>query len=601
MTEPTTGSESRTSGFELRDYFRILWLRKWTAILVLTLIVTSALFLSYQQTPIFESQATVLVPPNLAISETGNVESATKVDSITESQLAQSTLIGFYASELVAGCPVSGFSFVSQDGRLEAEEPTASPSPAASPKGGASPAPPVVENAAGEPLARDPNPEVSANKALALSAAYLGYKRELAIATAKTALAQVQTQIALYVQQRTDIVNTAQAAGVTPNTTQVDANINALKAQEQIIDQAIDEAGRAGDIINPPVIPKTAALPNHIRDGLFAFIIGLILGVGAAFLRDYVDDSLKGVEDVERQSGAPLIGVVPHVPAARGIGEHAGRNGKRSYLVTLDDPKAPSSEAYRTLRTNLLFMSVSGPVGKLLVTSPVAGEGKTTSAANLAVVLAQAGQRVLLVGSDLRRPSVHRHFGVSNRVGLSSVLSGQASLLDAVNDPGIRGLRVMSGGPVPPNPTELLGSLAMKDFLDQAAQVTDWVILDAPPVLGLADAAVLATLCDATLFVVNETTNRRVLAHARDQLAKVRARVVGTVLNNFGPAFSYYYSDYYAYTSQYYLAEPEPGANGKLSRRERKRQAAEDARGVSDAGFESETDGRSIPQDRTAR
>jgi capsular exopolysaccharide synthesis family protein len=291
---------------------------------------------------------------------------------------------------------------------------------------------------------------------------------------------------------------------------------------------------------------------------------------------------------------------VPHVPAARGIGEHAGRNGKRSYLVTLDDPKAPSSEAYRTLRTNLLFMSVSGPVGKLLVTSPVAGEGKTTSAANLAVVLAQAGQRVLLVGSDLRRPSVHRHFGVSNRVGLSSVLSGQASLLEAVNDPGIRGLRVMSGGPVPPNPTELLGSLAMKDFLDQAAQVTDWVILDAPPVLGLADAAVLATLCDATLFVVNETTNRRVLAHARDQLAKVRARVVGTVLNNFGPAFSYYYSDYYAYTSQYYLAEPEPGANGKLSRRERKRQAAEDARGMSDAGFESETSARSVPQDRTA-
>jgi capsular exopolysaccharide synthesis family protein len=624
MTEPTTGSDSRNAGFELRDYFRILWLRKWTAILVLTLIVTSALFLSYQQTPIYEAEATVLVPPNLVVGSGGTVETAAKVDSISESQIAQSTLVGFYASELLAGNEVLGYQFVTDEGRFEAQD---APSPAPSPSKGTpkpTPTPTLPDQGASlnaeqllagveflrgmqvQPArgatnqfvvrSRDEDPTIAATKANALSAAYLGYKHELGIKTARTALAQVLTQIALYVKQRTDIINLATQEGVTPNTTSVDASINQLKAQEQIINQAIAAAGEAGDIINPALTPKVPSLPNHIRDGAFAFIIGLILGIGAAFLRDYVDDSLKGVEDVERQSGAPLIGVVPHVPAARGIGEHAGRNGKRSYLVTLDDPKAPSSEAYRTLRTNLLFMSVSGPVGKLLVTSPVAGEGKTTSAANLAVVLAQAGQRVLLVGSDLRRPSVHRHFGVSNRVGLSSVLSGQASLLEAVNDPGIRGLRVMSGGPVPPNPTELLGSLAMKDFLDQAAQVTDWVILDAPPVLGLADAAVLATLCDATLFVVNETTNRRVLAHARDQLAKVRARVVGTVLNNFGPAFSYYYSDYYAYTSQYYLAEPEP-SNGKLSRKERKRQAAED----SESGFEAETNGRSVPQDRTPR
>jgi capsular exopolysaccharide synthesis family protein len=620
MNDQNTETQSRTSGFELRDYFRILWLRKWTAILVLTLIMTSALFLSYQQTPIYQSEATVQIPPELTFTG-GTVESAKKTDAITESQVAASPLIGFYASELLKGRTVFDTLIVVSDEGATTEELEPTPAPKASP--GADEEEEEVLPESGKELnaeqvlegydflrgiqvspgrqstelivvrVRDKSPSLAAAKATALSVAYLGYKREQAVASAKDARAKLQGDLALVVAD----IQAAEADEL--NTFQLEAQRNSLQSSIADINGAIASTGKSGDILYQAVPAKKPSLPNHIRDGAFAFILGLILGVGAAFLRDYVDDSLKGVDDVERQSGAPLIGVVPHVPSARGIGEHAGRNGQRSYLVTLDDPKAPSSEAYRTLRTNLLFMSVSGPVGKLLVTSPVAGEGKTTTAANLAVVLAQAGQRVLLVGADLRRPSVHRHFGVSNRIGLSSVLSGQASLLEAVNDPRIRGLRVMSGGPIPPNPTELLGSLAMKDFLDQAAQVTDWVILDAPPVLGLADAAVLATLCDATLFVVNESTNRRVLAHARDQLAKVRARVVGTVLNNFGPAFSYYYSDYYAYTSQYYL-EPEP-ANGKVSRRERKRQAADAAaRMAGEApGFEDEIGpGRTPPEQR---
>lgn len=624
MTDQNNETQGRTSGFELRDYFRILWLRKWTAILVLTLVVTSALFLSYQQTPIYEAQATVQIPPDLSFTG-GNVSETKRTDAITESQVASSPLIGFFGAQLLDGETVFGSQiFVDEDeGATASDAPQPGPSPTASPgadeesdlpRSGAelnaeqvtvgyeflrgvqvSPARQSTELI--EVRVRDESPSLAQAKATALGLAYLGYKRDQAVESARAALAQLRGDRALVLRDIEEAEAEAAAAGTTANTTQLQGALSALDSSIASVEQAIDDVATLGDILYQAQVPRQPALPNHFRDGAFAFILGLILGVGAAFLRDYVDDSLKGVEDVERQSGAPLVGVVPHVPSARGINEHSGRNGKRSYLVTLDDPKAPSSEAYRTLRTNLLFMSVSGPVGKLLVTSPVAGEGKTTTAANLAVVLAQAGQRVLLVGADLRRPSVHRHFGVSNRVGLSSVLSGQASLLEAVNDPAIRGLRVMSGGPVPPNPTELLGSLAMKDFLDQAAQVTDWVILDAPPVLGLADAAVLATLCDATLFVVNETTNRRVLAHARDQLAKVRARVVGTVLNNFGPAFSYYYSDYYAYTSQYYLQEPEQ-VNGKASRRERKRlakEAAEDG-----AGFDVEVpgDGRTPPEER---
>jgi capsular exopolysaccharide synthesis family protein len=325
-------------------------------------------------------------------------------------------------------------------------------------------------------------------------------------------------------------------------------------------------------IISPARVAHRPIRPNHLRDAVFALIIGLALGIGAAFLRDYADDSLRGPDDLERQAGAPLLGVIPHVSS-----KTSGAKSKRDaqYLVSVADPKAPATESYRTMRTNLLFVSVGGPIRRLLIGSPVKGEGKSTTAANLATVMALAGQRVLLVGADLRRPSIHKFFGLSNRVGLSSVLSGQATLMEAIQDPGLKGLRVMAGGPIPPNPAELLGSVAMKQFLEQAADAADWVILDGPPVLGLADASVLATLSDAVLLVVNEATNRRVLAHARDQLAKVRSRVVGAVLNNFGPATSYYYyADYYAYTSAYYY-EAEPEEKGRRRRKDKK--AAKDA------------------------
>ncbi len=319
-----------------------------------------------------------------------------------------------------------------------------------------------------------------------------------------------------------------------------------------------------GDPLTDAKRPSSPSRPNHLRDGILAGIVGLLLGFGAAFLRDYVDDSLRGVEDVERQSGATLIGVIPHVIHDRPDDKKRGRSGRdaREYLVAEDDPKAPATEAYRTLRTNLLFMSATGPLRVVLVTSPLQGEGKSTTAANLAAVLSQAGQRVLLVGADLRRPSIHKFFGLSNRVGLSSVLSGQAEITVAVQDPGIRDLRVLPGGPVPPNPAELLGSPRMRKFLEDVKEVADWIVLDGPPVLGLADALVLSAVSDGSLMVVNEATNRRILSHARDQLAKVQTRTAGAVLNNFGPAFSYYYSDYYAYSTAYYQTE-EPAGGGR--------------------------------------
>jgi capsular exopolysaccharide synthesis family protein len=580
---------TRTSGFELRDYFRILWLRKWTALLIMALVIGGVLALSYRQTPVFGAKVKLLVPEQTTTSIGGIQINRDPLNLETEAQLAASPVI----AELVkAPCPVSSIGMSEEEYE---EEQVRCEQMAWSDDLEPFRLIRFIEVAPVKGTqfllfeAEHRNRERAASLAHWFAAEYLDYRNRANQAQFAGPLAQNKGHIDAKEEQLRELE--AELRELNPESAEYQPTLNEIARLESELSQARLEredllraqeaAGSSGTITEDARVRNKPVRPDHVRDGILAAIVGLVLGIGAAFLRDYVDDSLRGVDDVERQSGATLIGVIPHVSAqARGQAQKDDRKARkrgavdvpyrREYVVSIEDPKAPATEAYRTLRTNLMFLSVGGPLRRLLVTSPVLGEGKSTTAANLAVTMAQAGQRVLLVGTDLRRPSVHRFFGLTNRVGLSSVLAGQATLAEAVHNPGITGLRVMPGGPIPPNPAELLGSRSMNEFLTEAAQVTDWVILDAPPVLGLADASVLATLADGVLFVVNEGTNRRVLAHARDQLQKVRGRTVGTVLNNFGPAFSYYYQDYYAYTSSYYHAAAED-EDGRLSRRQRRK------------------------------
>jgi non-specific protein-tyrosine kinase len=559
-TQPT-----RTSNFELRDYFRIVWTRKWTAFIVLVLVATGVMVLSFRQTPVYQSTVQLIV---LNVPQTNNAAgepTVQRIDPEVEARIAASPLIADRVQHVIPWAhdvnPQQLLNFM-----------TVAPL-----------------KQAGTILvfqAQHPNPQRAADLATAFAGQYLQYSVDQVIEPFATARDKWQQQYQDDSQQLTNFnIEHPTGPGGVPRVTEpkpVTQRRTELQAAVAIDQQNRDNNASSIEqiksdaetrIISPARVAHHPIRPNHFRDAVFAVIIGLALGIGAAFLRDYADDSLRGPDDLERQAGAPLLGVIPHVSSK------AAAKGRRSeqYLVSVADPKAPATESYRTLRTNLLFFSVGGPIRRLLIASPVKGEGKSTTAANLATVMALAGQRVLLIGADLRRPSIHKFFGLSNRVGLSSVLSGQATLMEAIQDPGVKGLRVMAGGPVPPNPAELLGSVAMKQFLEQAADAADWVILDGPPVLGLADASVLATLSDAVLLVVNEATNRRVLAHARDQLAKVRSRVVGAVLNNFGPATSYYYyADYYAYTSAYYY-EAESEEKGRKQRR-KDRKAKRDAK-----------------------
>jgi non-specific protein-tyrosine kinase len=206
---------------------------------------------------------------------------------------------------------------------------------------------------------------------------------------------------------------------------------------------------------------------------------------------------------------------------------------RRNQLVTLSDPRSPAAEAYRSLRTNLEFSSLDEPLRTMVVTSPAPEAGKSTTLANLAVTMAQAGKQVILVDCDLRRPSLHELFGVPNNSGLTSVILDDAASPLPLRETGVAGLRLLTSGPLPPNPAELLGSRRMADLIKTLREQADVVLFDAPPVIAVTDAAILASQMDGVLLVLNAGVTKRDHAQrARAALDKVNARIVGTVLNN---------------------------------------------------------------------
>jgi capsular exopolysaccharide synthesis family protein len=217
-------------------------------------------------------------------------------------------------------------------------------------------------------------------------------------------------------------------------------------------------------------------------------------------------------------------------------------------LISYLDPKSPVVEAYRTLRTNLKYTDVGSPLRKVLVTSPGPGEGKSTITANLAVVLAQSGQRVIAASVDLRKPMLHRYIGLSNQLGVTTILAGQATLADCLQDTGVENMRFLASGPHPPNPAELLSSQRMQELLIELQERADIILFDAPPIVAVTDAAVLAPHMDGVLLVVNVGTVPREMAiRSKEQLLKVGARLLGVVLNRVDSREGYGYYYYYYY------------------------------------------------------
>lgn len=317
------------------------------------------------------------------------------------------------------------------------------------------------------------------------------------------------------------------------------------------------------DRARPPLSPVR---PRKMLNVAVSLMVGLVLGCVLALFSEYLDNSIKTPEEVEHLLNLPALGIIPSVasvnsgPLPRAL-PGAEAKSSSSDLATVVRPQSVVSEAYRALRTSILLSTSKHPPQVILITSGQPREGKTTTALNLSITLAQRGDRVVLIDSDLRRPRVHRAFQMSNQSGLSSYLAG-ASPIDKVirAAPGVPNLFVITAGPTPPNPAELLSSEPVTALFSELRRQFDFVVLDSPPAITVADAMILAAHADGVILVAHGgATSRDSLRHARKLLAAANARMLGVVLNNvdmrsadYKYYYSYYYGDYYRHMVEGY-------------------------------------------------
>jgi capsular exopolysaccharide synthesis family protein len=275
------------------------------------------------------------------------------------------------------------------------------------------------------------------------------------------------------------------------------------------------------EVVENARLPSSPVSPKPTRNVGLALVLGLLLGIGLAVLRETLDTTVKSTQDLQERAGAPVLGVIGFDPEA-----------KTRPLIVQTDPHSGRAEAFRQLRTNLQFVDVDHRPTSIVMTSSVSEEGKTTTTANLAISLSQAGIRVALLEGDLRRPRMAEYLGIEGAVGLTTVLVGRASLDDALQQWGDAGLLVLPSGATPPNPSELLGSQGMADLLRELESRVDLVLIDAPPLLPVTDAAVLSVIASGSLLVVRHgRTRREQVSTAIESLHRVDAHLFGVILN----------------------------------------------------------------------
>ncbi|HEU4371125.1 MAG TPA: polysaccharide biosynthesis tyrosine autokinase [Methylomirabilota bacterium] len=347
-------------------------------------------------------------------------------------------------------------------------------------------------------------------------------------------------------------------------------------------------------IVRPASEPTAPIGSEGANMLLLGAVLGLVLGVVLAFIQETLDTSIGTIEDVESYLEVPVLGIVPHIdpretmqrlvehrPALAEMDPEALQS--HALLITHFDPKSPVAEAYRTLRTNVQFARLERGGKVLVVTSPTLQEGKTTTIVNLALTMAQSGQKTLLVGANMRRPSIHRFFGIEREPGLSDILTGNAQWRDCIRTvadilmgrfemedimaaPGLDNLHIIEAGPIPANPSELLSTSALAEFLRAVAAEYDIVLIDTPPVLPVTDSAIVAGQADGVLLVYQAgKVGRLVLKRAKAHLESTRAKVWGVVLNDVQTEVSGYTYTHY-YTHYYGEETPSPREGGAFAR-----------------------------------
>ena len=530
-------NDSRPSELDLRAFLRILRRRIWVVVLVPVVVAGASLGVANAKTPRYRSSAEILI---------GRTQAETIFNPLAATFTDPARLLANQIRVLR-----------SDDVTKRAREKLGF---AADIKARASGTEDVITLTAVDVDARR-----AAEIVNAYADAYLEYRRASGESENRLAQVELRRQVDT-AQARIDVLdqelNRAPAARKDQlRVTQADERQTLLaqlvdqRAQLSQLEAAANVERGGAQLLSPAKAATSPFDPNVKRSGVLGLAVGLMLGVGLTLLLDYLDNRVRGEEDLGHVSGnLPVVGLVPTLSG--------WRNRKVTHVVTIEDPSSSVAEAYRALRTSIQFLSLDRSLRTLQITSPVSGEGKTTTVVNLAVALARAGQRVVLVDCDLRRPRIHEFLGLDPAVGFTSVLVGDASLSTALQAvPDVEGLLVLPAGPVPPNPSELLSGRRTIEILGILQADADVVLIDSPPVLPVSDAAALSTRVDGTLVVVNaNSTTRKQLVRSLELLRQVEAVVVGTVLNRAGRRWSYdAYGYRYGYGYQSRSSTPDDG------------------------------------------
>lgn len=523
---------------ELRQYLALVRKWLWLVILCAALAGAAVFFFSRRQTPVYQASSTVLI--NQARSTTGDT---TYQDILTSERIARTyaQLLQDYPTldqatqEMGLGPNFSEFQNLFDLGVTVT---------------------PVRDTQLVQLTVESNNAEIAARLANTLpqvfarmnqtqqSRRYAETRSQLQEELAGVDADMAQAQEALQALALDDPANAAEVARLQSVIRRLEASSSTLLRSMEELRLAEVQARDDIVLVTPAQAPSGPIRPRVLYNTLLAIIVGAMLGLGIAFLIEYFDDTVKNPEDVRQTTGLTTLGGVVKLDG----------DERAQQLVTQIAPKSPGAEAYRVLRTNLQFSAIDKPLATLIVTSSGPGEGKSTTVANLAISMAQGDKRVILVDADMRRPVVHKFFKLANNVGLST------ALLDKGHDPGlylqateVPNLRVLTTGPIPPNPAEMLNSTRMHEMIEALKGEADVVLFDTPPVLAVADALILAGQVDGTLLVVGVGETRgEMLAQAMQRLESVGILPLGAVLNKITERRSgYYYYYYYHYASRY--------------------------------------------------
>jgi polysaccharide biosynthesis transport protein len=523
---------------ELRDYLAV-FKRQLVLILAITLLgAAAAAAYTFRRTPVYESTASVLVR---AIT-TNAFDPGSRVDQqlnmFNQRQLAQ--------SEPVAAVAAKSLQTTATPAQLLEHV--------------------KVEVPANSQILRikyqDTVPLTAQKGADAFAKAYLASREADARAQATTSQKSLQRDITRFQKQASaaeKVIGDPDADSSTRQAAQA-----RLAAANNRLDQLLTQLSgfqaldfTPGTVIAAANLPSTPASPNNRLDIGIGLLVGLFLGVVLAFVRDRTDDRLRGREDLAERLDRPVLATIPPLSKrVRQEGKLRWKRRHRNSLVTLEQPNSPAAESYRTLRTRMARLASQLDITSVMVVSAGVGEGKSTTAANLAVVLAETGKDVLLVSADLRRPRVHQFFGLQNKSGLSNLLT-DGTPPDKRKGPVADGkqmaselwsvapnLWVVLSGPLPPHPSSLMDSDSMRQFLKEQRDLFDFIVLDCPPALVVADSLALAPLADAVLVVADaKESDRNLVSRLKEELEQVGGKIVGAVLNRSKQAAknTYYY------------------------------------------------------------